>query len=133
MKSTMTKANKIFKYITMAVLALALFAIVIAATSTSTFAASRYDMDPKYDANGNQIVGYAEKDKGYDAVNGQFPDNAAAKMAGAAAVAAAPQLATAATMGAVGAASVAAPAAACVAVAAPLTAAEFAAPLALAL
>lgn len=133
MKNAMTKTSKSFKYITMAVLALALFAIVIAATSTSTFAASRYDMNPKYDANGNQVVGYAEKDTGYDAVNGQLPDTAAAKMAGATAVVAAPQLATAAAMGAVGTASVAVPAAACAAVAAPLTAAEFAAPLALAL
>lgn len=133
MKNTMTKTNKTFKYLALVVIALAMFAAVIAMTSTSAFAASRYDMNPKYDANGNQVVGYAEKDAGYDAVPGQAPDTAAAKMIGAAAVVAAPQVATAATMGAVGAASVAVPAAAATAVAAPLTAAEFAAPLALAL
>lgn len=129
MKNTMTKTNKAFRYIALAILAVAMFAVVLATTSTSAFAASRYDMDPKYDANGNQIVGYAEEDKGYDAVDGEAPDMATAKMVGAVAVAAAPQVATAATLGAVSAATVGAPAVAAVAVAAPITAAEFAAPL----
>lgn len=110
---------------------LALLFTFFAMTATSAFAADRYDMNPKYDENGNQIVGYVEKDKtaGYDAAGGSEYDTAVVKMAGATAAAAAPQLATAAALGTVGAATVGAPALAATAMAAPLTAAEFAAPL----
>lgn len=119
------------KSLVLIVAALAMVFTFFAMTSTSVFAADRYDMNPKYDANGNQIVGYTEEDKtaGYDAATGSSYDNAVVKMAGATAVVAAPQLATAAALGTMGAATVAAPAVAATAIAAPLTAAEFAAPL----
>lgn len=128
MKHTSMKKTRSLTFI---IAALAMVFTFFAMTATSAFAADRYDMTPKYDANGNQIVGYVEKEKntGYDAGVGRDYDNAVVKMAGGAALAAAPQLATAAAIGTVGAATVAAPAAAAAAIAAPLTAAEFVAPL----
>ena len=104
------KDNKIVRAILFTVLALAMIFTVLSINATSASAATM-DMTPKYNEQGNQIVGRIPENDGRNYSATGNPDLTAAKFAAGTAMAAAPQVAGAAALGTVAASTILAPAA----------------------